>query len=89
MNNHILKSVELIGIVTNIEQKSDKIIFEIQDGTGFIRCVQYNESWISESYSPLLTLKDRMMIIGTLGCQWDEAQLTVTNICALDFLMCH
>ncbi|KAJ1807749.1 hypothetical protein LPJ75_004731 [Coemansia sp. RSA 2598] len=79
-NQHVIKTVEIVGIVVSIERRALKMIYyQIDDGTGVISCVQFTtpaeqaEPGTLECYG----IGDSICVRGRLAVYRDQLEVII------------
>jgi len=77
LHGHPIQKVEVGGYVVSKIQKQDKVIYEVDDGTGVIPCVL----WLKQGReTKFAILGDYVFVQGRVGEFWDRRQLTINGL---------
>ncbi|KAI8867752.1 hypothetical protein GQ42DRAFT_164584 [Ramicandelaber brevisporus] len=61
-SGRFLRSVEIVGIVTSVDEKHQMLIYTVDDGTGSVSCVV----WINEAVRNSFDNRPKALAVGTL-----------------------
>ncbi|KAJ2700713.1 hypothetical protein FB645_004887 [Coemansia sp. IMI 203386] len=86
-NQHVIKAVELVGIVVSIERRALKMIYyQIDDGTGIISCVHFTTP--AEQADPdaveCYSIGDSICVRGRLAVYRNQLEVIIRESEAVD-----